>query len=130
MKPTLFDHIWIFLTVFGATYSQLVMKMRVSKLPRLERSFDGVVGMAIRVFSDPWILSAFGATFLAGVCWMIVLRKFDLSYAFPFTALNFLIMSWIGITIFNERWDMWKISGTGLVVIGILMIVGMNSKAD
>lgn len=130
MKPSVLDHGWIALTIASAIYSQIVMKWRVSRLPSFHPNLGGVLEIGTKVFSDIWILSAFGTTFVSGVCWMVVLRKFELSYAFPFTALNFLVMSWIGITIFNERWDVWKISGTALVFVGILMIVAMSSKSE
>jgi drug/metabolite transporter (DMT)-like permease len=123
MSPRLFDHAWIFLTVALASYSQLIMKWQVSGFGPLPRDLSLKTIAVFQLLLQPWILSALLATFLSGVCWMITLTKFDLSYAFPFTALSFLVMFFAGALLFGESISIGKFAGTLLVLGGVLCIV-------
>src|SRR5258708_7272735 len=42
--------------------------------------------------TDWRVLSAAGATFLAGVCWLLALQHLKLGYAYPFMALSFVLI--------------------------------------
>lgn len=123
MSQRLLDHAWILLTVLLATYSQLVMKWQVSGIGTLPDVFLDKTFLLLHVLLKPWVLSALVATFLSGVCWMITLTKFELSYAFPFTALNFLVMFVVGAYVFGEQASFGRLSGTLLVLGGVLLIV-------
>lgn len=123
MPPRLIDHIWIFLTVALATYSQLVLKWQMTEVGPLPTEVATKALAILHALFRPWVLTALAATFLSGVCWMVTLTKFDLSYAFPFTGLNFLVMFCAGAFVFGEQTSMTKLIGTMLVVGGIMMIV-------
>lgn len=123
MANRLIDHVWILLTVALATYSQLIMKWQMSHIGVLPSDLGGKLTTLFHAALQPWILSALIATFMSGVCWMVTLTKFDLSYAFPFTALNFLVMYMAGAFIFGEHTSLAKLLGTLAVLGGVLLIV-------
>lgn len=123
MSTRLIDHAWIILTVALATYSQLVLKWQMTEIGPLPDEFAEKAAALARALIQPWILTALAATFLSGVCWMVTLTKFDLSYAFPFTGLNFLVMFCAGAYIFGEQVSTAKLIGTALVMGGVMMIV-------
>ena len=80
------------------------------------------IGFIGKLFLNPWIVSAIIATFLAGVSWMLVVSKFDLSYAYPWTSLNFVLVLALGFFVFSEPFTTTKFIGTLLVIIGIVVI--------
>ena len=123
MPQRIVDHLWIFLTVGFAIYSQLVMKWQVSGIGPLPQGLGEKTIALLQILVQPWMLSALVATFLSGICWMVTLTKFDLSYAFPFTAFNFLVMFVVGVFVFGEHASVAKFSGTLLVLGGVLLIV-------
>ena len=65
------------------------------------------------------LLFWFGLTPLA---WIAVLRRMDLSYAYPFLALNFVLIAWVSRVVLGEEipWIRW--AGIGAICIGILLI--------
>lgn len=129
MHHRLIDHGWILLTVALATYSQLIMKWRMSAVGQLPSGLSDKLLALFHIALQPWVLSALLATFLSGVCWMVTLTKFELNYAFPFTALNFLIMYLAGTFIFGEHSSTGKLVGTVAVLMGVLLIVMSNSES-
>lgn len=88
----------------------------------LPDSFAGRISFIYSLFLNPWIISAVFATFLAGVSWMMVMTKFEISYAFPFVALNYAIIMFAGFLLFHEVISLPKIIGCFLVVLGIVVI--------
>lgn len=123
MSPRLVDHTWIFFTVALVTYSQLVLKWQMTEVGSLPSDFAARSLALLNALLRPWVITALIATFLSGICWMVTLTKFDLSYAFPFTGLSFLVMFFAGALVFGEQISIAKLIGTMLVLAGIMMIV-------
>lgn len=123
MSHRLSDHVWIFFTVILATYSQLVIKAQMNLIGSLPLDLSSKFFALTHVILRPWVASALFATLLSGLCWMVTLTKFDLSYAFPFTALSFPVMFMAGVMVFGEQASLSKLLGTMLVLCGVLLVV-------
>lgn len=123
MSQRLSDHVWILFTVILATYSQLVMKGQMNQIGPLPLDLSAKLLALIHVLMRPWVITALAATLLSGICWMVTLTKFDLSYAFPFTALSFPVMFMAGVMVFGEQASLPKLLGTMLVLCGVLLVV-------
>jgi drug/metabolite transporter (DMT)-like permease len=118
----LFDHAYIASTILLTVYSQVIMRWQMSMLAIAP---DGLVPKLVFFISNlwrPWILTALAATFLAGITWMIVLSKFKLSYAFPFMALNFLLVMLASAVFFGESLTSGKLIGNVLIIAGVVAL--------
>jgi drug/metabolite transporter (DMT)-like permease len=69
--------------------------------------------------TDWRVLSAAGATFLAGVCWLLALQRLELGYAFPFMALTFVLIPVAANLFLGEPLPMIQLLGLGLVFAGV-----------
>ncbi len=122
MFNTLNNHIYIFSTIFFTVYSQLIMRWQVSCAGSLpEGNYEKLLFIG-NLLLNPWVLSSIVATFLAGVSWMLTMTKFEISYAYPWTALNFVLMLLLGVFLFNESFNLQKLVGTLVVVLGVVLI--------
>jgi drug/metabolite transporter (DMT)-like permease len=70
---------------------------------------------------DPIIFSGFVAGFLASMAWMAAMTKFDLSHAYPFMSLNFVVVFILSGWILNEPMTHQKLLGVGLIVLGTII---------
>jgi len=118
----LYDHLYIFLTIFFGVYSQLVIRWQVDMAGDLPISLMGKAGFIFRLLLKPWVISAMAATFLSGISWMLAMSKFELSYAFPFVSLNYVMVLLAGYYIFHDSFSLQKLIGTALVVCGLIVI--------
>lgn len=116
------DHIYILATVFFTVYSQLVMRAQVVKAGSLPPDILGKLFFVGYLFLNPWVLSSILATLLAGISWMLAMSRFEISYAYPWIGLNFVLMLLFGGLFFGEYISTTKVIGTLLVVVGILVI--------
>lgn len=122
MMHRLFDHVYIFFTVLFTVYSQLIIRWQVVKAGEIPPDFLGKIQFVISLLLSPWGMSGIVATFLAGVSWMLDMTRFEVSYAFPFVSLNYILILVASIYLFHESFTLTKFAGTLIVTIGIIII--------
>ena len=61
------------------------------------------------------------AAFLAAVSWMAAMTRFELSYAYPFTSLAFVLVLGFSALFFHEAITVPKALGVGLIMAGIII---------
>ncbi|OYD17464.1 hypothetical protein CH330_00035 [candidate division WOR-3 bacterium JGI_Cruoil_03_51_56] len=115
------SYIYILLTILLTVYGQLVIKWQVSKAGGLPSEFPARIGFLLHMFLNLWILSAFIAAFLASLAWMAALTKFDLSFAYPFMSLSFILVLILSAFLFREPLTIYKLMGMGLIVLGLFI---------
>ena len=116
----LISHFYIFLSVIFAVTSQLIIKWKMSAFYFTEHdSLIDKFTFAFTMLLNPWIMLSIFMTLLSGLSWMIAMTKFDLSYAYPFTALGFVMVVLFSALLFREPLTYEKIAGLLFVVIGI-----------
>ena len=71
---------------------------------------------------NPWIVTAIIFTFLSGLSWMLAMTKFDLSYAYSFLGLNFVITLIVGVSFFNEPLLLNRVIGVLVIGMGIILV--------
>lgn len=118
----LIDHIYIFSTVIFTVYSQLIMRWQVSAAGPLPPGLPDKIGFVIALLLNPWVMSGILATFLAGISWMLAMTKFEISYAYPFVSLNYILVLAAGFLLFQETITFTKLAGSALVILGIIVI--------
>ena len=114
-------HAFLFLYIVFTVSSQLIMRWRIGA-PALTED-GGRFGFVLGLLAMPWVWVAFACTFLAGVAWMLTLSRLELTYAFPFTGITFLVILLAGALMFGEHVSAGRIIGTLLVVAGLIVVV-------
>lgn len=121
------NHLYIFLTIALTVYSQLVLRWQMSKLGTPPEAFQDKLYFLLAALFKPWTLSAVAATFLSGLAWMIALTRFELSYAFPFMAFNFVLIMLASAVLFGEAVTTSKVVGNLLIVAGVIFLARSTS---
>ena len=116
------EHSYILLTVIFTVYSQLVMRWQVTMAGPLPVDVQGKFSYVFELIFNPWVLSGIISTFLAGVSWMLAMTKFEISYAYPFVSLNYILVLAAGVLLFDESISVAKIVGCVLVMFGIVVV--------
>ena len=109
-------------TVLLTTYGQLVLKWQVNAPPPPWLDFASRLPNLLQLLLRPWVLSAFAAAFAASLCWMMALSRLELSQAYPFMALNFLLVCALAVPLFGEALTTAKLVGLGFVIAGLVIL--------
>ena len=115
----LLAHLLLVAALVLSVYSQLVMKSRALVHSTGANSSADHLQYLLGMATDLRVLSAAGATFLAGICWLLALQRLELGYAFPFMALSFVLIPVAANIFLGEPLPMVQILGLGLVIAGI-----------
>ncbi|WP_454732072.1 MULTISPECIES: hypothetical protein [Cupriavidus] len=121
MSRTL-DHVYILAMILLTTYSQVVMRWQVGLAGALPDGIAGKIAFVAGLLINPWVLTTLLATFLAGVVWMLALSKFELSYAYPFVSIVYLLVLASGVVFFHDDLSWGRVIGTVVVLLGVVII--------
>jgi drug/metabolite transporter (DMT)-like permease len=122
MKRQLMDYWWLILiSVTSGVAGQTAIKLGVSH-PGASDAAHGLGSLIAMIAGSPLVILGLGLYALGALAWIAVLSRMDLSLAYPFLALNFVLVAlvskfYLGETIPPLRW-------AGIVVIctGILLV--------
>lgn len=119
--PRLLDYLYIVATIGFTVYGQLILKWRIASFGPLPADTAEKLKFLISLLFDPAIFSGFAAAFLASLAWMAAMTKFDLSHAYPFMSLNFVVVLLLSGWLLNEPVTVQKIIGISLIVLGTVV---------
>lgn len=121
-RVTLLSHFYILGTVLLTVFGQVVIKWQVRLVGPLPADLLGRVLFLWRFVTRPWVIGSMAAGFAAFLCWVMAMTRFELGYAYPFTSLAFLIVMFLGVLFFGETLSVTRITGTLLVIAGIVVL--------
>lgn len=117
---------WVFvaLTVLFTVYGQIVIKWQVNQLDTglPEGTLDKFV-FVFRQYLNPWIISGLLSAFIASASWIAAMTQLELSKAYPFTSLAFIIVLFLSVFFFDESLTTAKVLGTVIILVGLYIIV-------
>lgn len=114
-------YLYIFGTIFFTVYGQLILKWRIDRVGSLPDAWAEKLIFLIKLLLDPLILSGFLSAFVASLFWMAAMTKFNISYAYPFMSLSFVLVFILSIFLFQEPVTTQKVLGLALIVLGIIV---------
>ncbi|GJL65477.1 MAG: hypothetical protein NPIRA05_04480 [Nitrospirales bacterium] len=115
------SYLYILLTILFTVYGQIVLKWQVIGAGAFPQEPSEKMFFLVKLLLNPWVASGFFAAFLASLAWMAAMTKLDLSHAYPFMSLNFVLVIILSSAFFHEAITTPKIIGLGLIVLGILV---------
>jgi drug/metabolite transporter (DMT)-like permease len=102
--------------------AQIVLKTGVST-PRFGAGFAGDgVAAALAVLINPFVVAGLGLYFLGALVWLAVLSKVEVSVAYPFVGLGFLLTLALAWLFLGENVGAIRVLGTAMVAIGVCLV--------
>jgi len=114
-------YVWVLATVALTVYGQLAFKWRIDESGDFPAQTGERLEYAGRFLIDPWVISVFAAALLASGTWAAALSRFELSFAYPFMALSFVLVLLLSVVLFSEAATAPKLIGVTLVVAGLVV---------
>lgn len=114
-------YLYIALTVALTVYGQLVLKWQINLAGAGPDGFPQKLWFLLSLMFNPWVMTGLIAAFAASIAWMGAMTKFDLSHAYPFMSLNFVLVIILADRLFDEPLSTLKIVGICLIVLGIVV---------
>lgn len=114
------NYTYLLVSVCLGAGAQVALKKGMQALGRI--SMATLVPNLGSIFLSPYIIGGmvlYGASLMV---WLVVLSRMELSRAYPFVSLGYMITFACGIVLLDERMSYYKIFGLMFIVAGILIM--------
>jgi multidrug transporter EmrE-like cation transporter len=108
----------ILASVAFSALAQLLLKSGMKGVPPAE----GWVGTLSHALLSPMVLGGLVLYALGALVWLLVLARADLSFAYPFVGLGFVLTLALGKFVLAEDVSASRLAGTVLVIAGVVLI--------
>lgn len=113
--------ITLFIAVALAVSGQMFVKKGLNLLAPIDFS-SGFVATYARIFLSPYVLVGSFLYFLSVFFWIYALTKVDLSFAFPFLALSYVLITIAAFAFLGERISLLRWIGVAVICIGVFLV--------
>lgn len=113
----------IIFSVSLSAIAQIVLKTGMSSpsvthVMKLGSPFE----MAMQIALNPWVVGGLGLYFFGAMVWLFVLAKIDVSVAYPFVGLGFILTMILGKYVMGDDITVSRLVGTLFVAAGVVLI--------
>lgn len=77
---------------------------------------------AIGIVFNPWVFSGLSCYAISIVLWMYVLSKVQVSFAYPFLSVGYVIVVGAAYLFFREPVSVMKLAGIALICAGVVLV--------
>jgi drug/metabolite transporter (DMT)-like permease len=114
--------IYILISVLAGALGQILLKKGMGSMGPLTLSMDQVGGILWRVATNPYVVVGLLIYVCGTLFWLVALSRVDLSYAYPFASLSYVVMLAASWFLFHENITPMRLLGTGVVCLGVFLI--------
>jgi multidrug transporter EmrE-like cation transporter len=106
-----------------SAFAQIVLKMGMSN-PMVLSAIQSQSQLRIfqSIVTNIYVIGGLTLYFASAAVWLFVLAKVDVSYAYPFVGLGFVVTMLLAFFISGEPLTATKIAGTLLIALGVAVI--------
>ncbi len=113
---------YILISVVAGGAGQILLKQGMTRIGEITLVADQIPLILWRLATNPFVVG--GLTLYAGgtVFWLAALSRVDLSFAYPFASLSYIIMLLASWQLFNENITLMRLAGTMVIGFGVFLI--------
>jgi spaO len=117
------QHIPLILSsVFLNALAQIFIRQGMLKLGSVSFNMEQIWNMALSVFTNMYLLSGMFSYGISIILWMIVLSKVNVSLAYPFLSVGYVVTAVLAYLIFKEPLTVQKIFGIAIICLGVVIL--------
>lgn len=112
----------ILFTVLTNAAAQLLLKRGMTGVGALDIGADGLVATVFRVVFNPFVFAGLATFVVSMASHLIVLSKVQISFAYPFLSLAYVVVAVYAYFFFQEDLNPARIAGIALIMLGAIFI--------
>ncbi len=112
----------ILFTVLTNFASQVMLKKGMTKIDKFEVSLSGFMSSATGIIFNGYVILGLLVMVISMTSHLVVLSRVEISYAYPFLGLSFVLITLWGYFVLGESVDLWRVSGVLLICAGVAVV--------
>jgi drug/metabolite transporter (DMT)-like permease len=122
MKEQLLQSWWLIaLSISSGVAGQTAIKIGVNQ-PGSSAASSGIFSLVRMILGSPLVLIGLLLYGIGALAWIAVLSRMDLSYAYPFLALNFVLITLVSVLFLGESVPGIRWFGLAFICVGIVLV--------
>jgi drug/metabolite transporter (DMT)-like permease len=114
--------IYILISVLGGAAGQVLLKKGMNTMGALSFSLSGLGSLIFRLATNPLVVGGLMIYVVGTLFWLLALSRVDLSFAYPFASMSYILMLLASWLLLNENLTVMRVSGSLVVLLGVLLI--------
>jgi len=102
--------------------AQLALKAATRPLGELTPERGAIVDMGLRIMAQPAIWLGLACYGMSVVVWIVALSRTEVSVAYPFLSIGYVIAALLAWQFFGEALTTQKIAAIGLICTGVVLL--------
>jgi len=112
----------ILFTVGTNFLSQIMLKKGMTSLERFDLTPAAVLSSVFTIIFNPWVFFGLIMMVISMGTHLIVLSRVEISFAYPFLGLSFVLITVYGHLALGESVNIWRIAGVALICTGVALV--------
>lgn len=102
--------------------AQLVLKKGMSIIGSVQVDLSSIMSMLLKASTNIYIYFGLLCYVLSFFVWLMVLSRTEVSYAYPFLSIGYIIAAFVGYFYFGESMTLYKVGGIALICAGVFLL--------
>jgi multidrug transporter EmrE-like cation transporter len=103
-------------------FAQILLKRGILATGYFEFHFQNFLPILKKVVINPYILSGLASYVISVAIWLLVLARVEVSYAYPFLSVGYVVVTLMGYFIFQENLSWMRVIGIAVIIAGVLLL--------
>lgn len=117
---TLSNFAIVALSVTLSAIAQMFLKIGVSSVEHV--TTDSVLTRVVAYLLSTQVLLGLVLYAVGAVIWLFALKQIDLSMAYPFVGMSFILVFFLGVMVLGEPFQINRLVGSLIIIAGLLVI--------
>ena len=115
------NFIFIISSVLLNALAQILLKAGMKQFGNIELK-NNIINTSVSIVLNPYIITGFISYGVSIILWLWVLSKVDVSLAYPFQALGYIVVTILAWLIFQEDITLTRIIALMFISIGLIIL--------
>ena len=102
--------------------AQILLKKGMLSIGYFEFNLQTCIPIIKKVTINPYILSGLASYVISVAIWLLVLARAEVSYAYPFLSVGYVVVTLMGYFIFQESLSWMRVIGIAVIIVGVLLL--------
>ncbi len=113
---------FILVGVFLNAFAQLFLKKGMMSVGPLDSQASSLAPLVLKIFLEPFVLAGLTCYVVSVGVWMFVLSRSEVSFAYPFLSIGYVVTALGGYYFFSETLSISRIAGIVTICLGVILI--------
>lgn len=113
---------FILFTVITNAAAQILLKQGMNTVGAFTFSGESAVAVVTRILFNPFVVLGLGTFVVSTASHMFVLSRVDVSFAYPFLSLAYVLVAAWAAMFLNESLSWTQIAGIGAILVGTVLV--------